>query len=72
MAVASKAKKITFAKLKGLRAERGVSMAKMAKIIGISESAYIARETGRREFKMSEARVMSKYFSLPIEEIFFS
>lgn len=72
MAVATKNKKITFAKLKGLRAEHGVSMAKMAKILGISESAYIARETGRREFKISEAKVISKYFKSSMDDIFFS
>lgn len=72
MPVVSKGKKVTFAKLKGLRAEHGVSMAKMAKVIGISESAYIARETGRREFKISEARTISKYFKSSMEEIFFN
>ncbi|WP_407310618.1 helix-turn-helix transcriptional regulator [Desulfosporosinus sp. SB140] len=72
MVVASKNKKVTFAKLKGLRAEHGISMARMAKVIGISESAYIARETGRRDFKVSEARTISKYFKSTMEEIFFS
>lgn len=72
MAVAKAKKKVPFAKLKGLRAERGISMARMAKIIGVSESAYIARETGKREFKVSEAVQISKYFETPMEEIFFN
>jgi DNA-binding XRE family transcriptional regulator len=37
--MANKTKKIPFAKIKGLRAERQMSMADMAKILGMSEGS---------------------------------
>lgn len=65
-------KKVTYPRLKGLRAEHGLSMAKMAKIIGISEGSYLAREKKQREFQISEMKVIADYFKETMEEIFFS
>jgi putative transcriptional regulator len=66
-----KSKKRPFSKLKGLRAERGLTQLDMAKKLGISETSYVLRETGKREFKLSEMGIISTYFGLSIEDIFF-
>lgn len=67
----NRAKRIPNASLKGLRAERGLSMADMAKVIGISETSYLAKENNQRDWKSSEMFIMSKYFKLPLDYIFF-
>lgn len=69
--MANKAKKIPFARLKGLRAERGLTMADIAKIIGISEGSYLAKENGRNDFKSSEMSILRKYFKTSADELFF-
>lgn len=68
---AVKTKKVTHAKLKALRAQYGLSQVDMARILGICEVSYLSKENGKREFKVSEARIISKYFKIPAEEIFF-
>jgi len=65
-----KAKKVPFAKVRGLRAERKISQADMAKVLGISESSYSSRENGKREWMISEMFTMSDYFKLPMDDIF--
>ena len=67
-----KKKVITYARLKGLRAQSGESMADLARILGMSESTYISRENGKREFKVSEAKIICEHFNTSAEEIFFS
>lgn len=67
-----KKKEITYAKLKGLRAQYGLSMADMARILGMGESTYISRENGKREFKVSEAKIICEHFKTSAEEIFFN
>lgn len=50
-----------FKRLKALRAERGLTQAQMAKIIGIGEDTYRKKENGVREFTLSEvARAKEK------------
>lgn len=70
--MANKTKKIPFAKLKGLRAERGLSMADMARICGISEGAYLAKENGSRDWKYTEMKVISTFFKESPETLFFN
>lgn len=67
-----KKKKVSFAKLKGLRAQTGTSMADMARMLGISETSYWYRENGKKEFKVSEARIICEHFNVSAEEIFFA
>ncbi|MDP4128286.1 MAG: helix-turn-helix transcriptional regulator [Bacillota bacterium] len=69
--MANKTKKIPFAKLKGLRAERRLSMADMAKIVGISEGSYLMKENAIRDFKYSEMLILRKYFKISADELFF-
>ena len=70
--MANKTKKIPYAKIKGLRAERGMGMADMAKIIGISEGSYLARENGGKDWKSSEMIMMSRYFKESLDTLFLS
>lgn len=67
----NKIRKIPNASLKGLRAEKGLSMADMARVLGISETSYLAKENNKRDWKSSEMFMMSKYFKLPLDYIFF-
>ncbi len=67
-----KAKKMLFPRLRGLRAERGLSLESMGKICGISEQSYMDRENGKREFKRSEMGKIRDYFKVSIEEIFYN
>lgn len=69
--MANKAKKLPNASLKALRAERGLSMADMAKILGISETTYLAKENNKRDWKSGEMFKLRKYFKLSLDEIFF-
>ena len=57
--------------LKALRASYGLSMAAMSKILGISETSYMAKENNKRDWKSSEMFMMRKYFKLSLDEIFF-
>ena len=59
------------ASLKALRASYGLSMADMAKILGISETSYLAKENNKRDWRSSEMFMMRKYFKLSLDEIFF-
>ena len=68
--MANKTKKIPFAKIKGLRAERQMSMANMAKIIGISEGSYLAKENGTKDWKSSEMIIVARYFKHSLDELF--
>jgi len=70
--MANKTKKIPFAKIKGLRAERQMSMADMAKILGMSEGSYLARENGSKEWKGSEMIFVARYFKKSLDELFMS
>jgi len=67
----NKVKKVPNASLKGLRAEHGLSMAAMAKIIGISETSYLAKENNKRDWRSSEMFIMKKYFKRSMDYIFF-
>ena len=44
-----------YMKLKGLIAENGLSQSKVAKILGMSETAFGAKINGRTDFSLEEA-----------------
>lgn len=69
--MANKAKKIPFAKLRGLRAEQGLSQANMARIVGISATSYVSRENGRQDFKSTEMGILKRYFKMSVDDLFF-
>lgn len=58
--------------LKILRKSKGISAINMAKIIGVKTvSAYTKKENGAVKFTLQEAKIISDFFHLPIEQIFF-
>lgn len=63
--------KVKNAWLKGLRAEYGLTQAKMAEKIGISERAYQDIEAGKRDMKISLAKKIKEVFSLATVEGYF-
>lgn len=69
--MANKVKKLPHARLKGLRAEQGISMAQMAKIVGCSEGSYLAKENGTRDWRSSEMGILRRYFKTTSDELFF-
>ncbi len=62
-----------FRKLKGLRAERGLSQSDMAKIAGIGEDSYRKKENGERDFKLGEISKIADALEIsPMEYFFYS
>jgi len=62
-------------KLKGLRVSKGKTQQDIAKVLGISETAYNMKERGYREFTRPEIKKLYKFFELtPVEliDIFFA
>lgn len=66
-----KIKKVPNAILKGLRAQRGLSQEAMAKVLGMSETSYVSKENGKRDWKSSEMFMMRKFFKCSMDSIFF-
>lgn len=58
-------------KLRGKRVEKGYSQADLAKLLGISTNAYNLKETGKREFRMSEINLLLELLDITYEDIFF-
>ena len=62
-----------FEKLKKLRIEHNISAEDMSKILGLeTKAAYYKKESGNVKFSLMEAKKISDFFNIPIEEIFFS
>lgn len=59
-------------KLKGLRAEHGLTQADLAELLGVTRQTYSEKENGNQPFKADELFIISGYFDKPIEEIFLS
>jgi DNA-binding XRE family transcriptional regulator len=64
-------KKICFTRLKGRRAELGLSMLDMSKRLGMAESTYLAKENGKRDFTLSECKAIGKILNEKPGRIFF-
>ncbi|MCG8540440.1 MAG: helix-turn-helix domain-containing protein [Clostridia bacterium] len=58
--------------LKALRAKHDFTQAELAKILKISEVSYRNKENRKTQFKLQEARKISKLFAKSIEVIFFN
>lgn len=58
-------------KLKELRESNKIQQKQMAKLLGISPSNYLKKESGTVRFSLIEAKKISDYFKIPIEKIFF-
>lgn len=43
-----------------------------AKLLNISNVAYSLKESGQKDFKLSEAKFLADYFGTTVDEIFFN
>jgi DNA-binding XRE family transcriptional regulator len=59
-------------RLRMLREENGKTQEEMAKVLGISEPNYSKKESGQVKVSLLEAKIVSDYFGMTIEEIFFA
>ena len=57
-------------KLRGKRVEYVYSQHELAKLLGISTNAYNLKETGKREFRMSEINFILELLNCKYEDIF--
>lgn len=51
-------------KIKGLRAENGMTQVELAKLLGMSEQSYVLKEKGRVPFKDYEIASLCKIFKV--------
>lgn len=59
-------------KLKKIREENNISQAELASLLGYKhKSGYGKLENGDRKISLEQAKIISEYFNMTIEEIFF-
>ncbi|GAA0076147.1 hypothetical protein UT300005_05250 [Clostridium sp. CTA-5] len=58
--------------LKAYRMLKGIKQEEVAEILGISLTTYSKKETGKTQFSLEEAKKMSDYFNISIEQLFFA
>lgn len=58
--------------LKAYRMLKGIKQEKIAKILGITLTTYSNKETGKTQFSLDEAKKISDYLNVPIEQLFFA
>ena len=58
-------------RIRTLRAERGLSQAELATVLGVSRQSVNAIETGRHVAALPLAFAICRYFGLPVEAVFF-
>ncbi len=62
--------KLKYSKLRGKRAELGISQQQMALKLGISTGAYCLKENGKREFTCEEISTILNILQSKFEDIF--
>lgn len=61
-----------FDRLRAVRVRRRISCEKMAEMLGLeTKSAYSKKENGNVKFTLFEAKTISEFFNMRIEDIFF-
>ncbi|WP_244833400.1 helix-turn-helix transcriptional regulator [Clostridium sp. BJN0001] len=61
-----------YSKLKDIREKRGITQADMAELLGYNhKSGYNKLENGERKISLEQAKTISDFFNLTIEDIFF-
>lgn len=61
-----------FENLKKIRKEKKINYVKMAEIIGVKTgTAYWKKENGLTKFSIEQAKKISDFFEIPMEQIFF-
>ena len=66
---------INYAKLKGLMAERGVEVTKLAEMLGVSRQSASAKINGKALITLTDARIISNALKMTKQErdmIFFA
>ncbi|WP_026889561.1 helix-turn-helix transcriptional regulator [Clostridium beijerinckii] len=58
--------------LKAYRMLKGVKQEDIAEILGITLTTYSKKETGKTQFSLHEAKKISDYLNVPIEQLFFA
>lgn len=58
-------------KLKAYRQLRGINQAVLAELTGVGLNTYNFKENGKKSFTLEEAKTISDYFGVTIDEIFF-
>lgn len=59
-------------KLKEIRENKGLTQSDMAKLLGYKhKSGYNKLELGDRKITLEQAKIISEYFNMTIEDIFF-
>ena len=59
-------------KLKEIRENKGLTQSDMAELLGYKhKSGYNKLELGDRKITLEQAKIISEYFNMTIEEIFF-
>lgn len=59
---------IDYAKLKGLMAERGLEVTKLAEILGISRQAASGKINGKSPISLTDAQVIAQALNMSKEE----
>ncbi len=52
------------------RREKKKSQTEIGKVICLCKQSYHLKESGQREFKLSEAQTLAKYFKTTVDELF--
>lgn len=60
-----------FKRLKGYRAEKGLTQKEMAKILGMNENTYRKKENGERGFTLKDVVIAQQKLSIDPEYYFF-
>ncbi len=61
-----------YIKLKKIREESGTTQEKMAELLGYRhKSGYSKLENGERKISIEQAKIISDFFNMSIEDIFF-
>ncbi|KNF08093.1 putative transcriptional regulator [Gottschalkia purinilytica] len=58
-------------KLKAVRVENGDTQEDAAKIINVSKETYNQKELGKRDFTLTEAVKLAKYYKKTLDQLFF-
>lgn len=63
----------TFEKLRSIRTSKKISGEQMAKVLGLkTQAAYYKKEAGTVKFSLDDAKKVSDFFHIPIDDIFFA
>lgn len=52
------------------RKEKQLTQEEVAKIINVSKQSYYLKESGKRDFNLSEAKKLSCYFQMSLDDLF--